>query len=83
MFGKLQAAVLSTLTASILTKTTPEFILFADIDDNYKYDGGSDCAESSECVNKYNIKRGNKISKICVTFGGADYCSDLSALEQS
>ncbi|MEK9182225.1 MAG: prepilin-type N-terminal cleavage/methylation domain-containing protein [Patescibacteria group bacterium] len=61
---------------------TTEFILFADIDDNYKYDGGSDCAESSECVNKYNIKRGNKISKICVTFGGADYCSDLSALSK-
>ncbi len=60
------------------------FILFADIDDNKKYSNDSTaCKDNPECVDTYNFKRVNKISKICVTSLGIDYCSDpaLSKLD--
>ncbi|MDE1988423.1 MAG: prepilin-type N-terminal cleavage/methylation domain-containing protein, partial [Patescibacteria group bacterium] len=57
-----------------------EFILFADrLNDNRQYDGDSTCASSPECVDKYGIKRGNKISGLCVVSSSS--CANVSTLD--
>lgn len=58
-----------------------EFILFADtVSGNKKYNGSSNCKSGAdECVDKYRIKRGNKISNICA--GTSSSCSDVGALD--
>lgn len=58
-----------------------QFNLFADANGNYKFDGDFVCnAGDIECVDKYIVKRGDKISAICA---GADLSSldcDISPL---
>lgn len=54
-----------------------QFLLFVDSNGNGngKYDGTWQCSGvSDECLNKYSIKRGNYISKICVTSSGVSNC---------
>ncbi len=51
-------------------------VLFADLDRNGSYNFSplsTSC--SGECINQYILKRGVRVSDICVTVGGAETCS--------
>ncbi len=53
------------------------FILFADTNFNGKYDGTSACSSlDTECVQKFNINRGNFIKSICV--GANGNCNNIT-----
>lgn len=51
------------------------FILFSDTNGNNAYDGTAACSPGSECVDKYTIQRGNKISTFCLYNNSSSTCS--------
>jgi len=52
------------------------YILFADVDGDRIYDGDSSCAEGSECIDRFVLSRGYKISDICAVIpDGSEKCT--------
>jgi len=57
------------------------YYVFADEDNDGKYDGDSTCSTASECIEKGTLRNGIKISSVCGVTGGTTRCYPSSCID--